>query len=115
MDKAHALLELRLLVLARRGIERALEIVEHREELLDQPLGRHPRPALACSRADALAVVVELGLEPLQRVEVRVALAAYRLEHNLLWRQTSLAASSTKVSRYADPSPASPSSSSITS
>ena len=41
MDEPDALLELRLLVLL-GGLERALEIVEDRDEFCDQPLVREP-------------------------------------------------------------------------
>src|SRR5262245_42205922 len=71
--KGHALLELRLLVL-RGCVERPLEVVEDRQQLLDQPLRRMLGP-LALQAGFALAVVVELRLEPLQPVEVLVALA----------------------------------------
>ena len=52
MDEADAVLELRLLVL-RRGLERPLEVVEHREELLDEPLVR-ARDQASWSRAARL-------------------------------------------------------------
>ena len=55
------------------GLERPLEIVEHRQELLDQPLVGARDQALLVAR-HPLAVVVELGREPLQVVEMRVAL-----------------------------------------
>ena len=74
VDEAHAVLELRLLVLG-RGLERALEVVDHRQQLLDEPLGGARDQARLVARR-ALAVVVELGLEALQRVEVLVALRA---------------------------------------
>ena len=46
----------------------------HRQELLDEPLGG-ARDQVALLARDPLAVVVELGLQPLERVEVLVALA----------------------------------------
>jgi hypothetical protein len=65
-------LELRLLVL-RRGLERATEVVEDRDQLLDQPLVRtlSQRRVLACV---ALAEVVELRGEALEPLEQLVAL-----------------------------------------
>src|SRR5262249_10255014 len=53
--------------------DRALEVVEHRHELLDQPLVGARGQLLLVAR-NPLAVVVELGLQPLQRVEILVAL-----------------------------------------
>src|SRR5262249_26087228 len=73
-----ALLELRLLVLA-RVVERALEVVEHRHELLDEPLVGARGQLLLVAR-HPLAVVVELGLQPLQGIEVVVALLRHRRE-----------------------------------
>ena len=54
--------------------ERAVERVEHREQLLDEPLGGalDERGLLA---QHALAVVLEVGLHPPQRVDELVALA----------------------------------------
>ena len=74
VDEPDALLELRLLVLGGR-LERALEVVEHRHELLDEPLVGARGQLLLVAR-HPLAVVVELGLQPLQRVEVLVALTS---------------------------------------
>ena len=73
-----AFLELRLLVLGRRD-ERTLEIVEHRQQLLDEPLCRLLGP-LALQAGLTLAVVVELRLQALETVEVLVALARHRFE-----------------------------------
>ena len=75
VDEPDAVLELRLAVLDRR-LERPLEVVEHRQQLLDEPLGGARDELLLLAR-DPLAVVVELGLQPLERVEVLVALARH--------------------------------------
>ena len=60
-------------VVRRQRRDRALEVVDHREQVGDQlPDGRlRQRVAVALA---ALPVVVEVGLEPLQRVQVLVAL-----------------------------------------
>ena len=71
-DERDALLELRLLVLA-GGDERPLEIVDDREHRLHQPLVGARDQVLLVTRGP-LAVVVELGRDPLQLVEVVVAL-----------------------------------------
>ena len=55
------------------GIERALEVVEHRQQLLDQPLVCARGEALLLARRP-LAVVVEVGCEPLQVAQVLVPL-----------------------------------------
>ena len=78
VDEADAVLELRLLVL-RGGLERPLEVVEDGQQLLDEPLGR-ARDQVALLARGALAVVVELGLQAPERVEVLVALAPDGLE-----------------------------------
>src|SRR5581483_358433 len=72
IHEPHTFLELCLLVLG-GGLERALEIVEHGQELLHEPLGRTADEVglVAC---DPLLVVLELGLETLERVEILVAL-----------------------------------------
>ncbi len=70
--EADALLELRFLV-CRGELERTLEVVEDRDELLDEPLVGARGQLLLVAR-HPLAVVVELGLQPLERVEVLVAL-----------------------------------------
>src|SRR6185437_6616691 len=57
----------------RRELERTLEIVEHRNELAHQPLVG-ARGQLTLVARNPLAVVVELGLQPLERVEIVVAL-----------------------------------------
>src|SRR4051812_1238649 len=72
MHEADTVLELSLLV-GSRELERTLEVVEHRYELLHQPLVGARGQLLLVAR-NPLAVVVELGLQPLQRVEVVVAL-----------------------------------------
>src|SRR5205085_11861725 len=76
VHETDAFLELRLLVLG-RGLERALEIVEHGHELLDEPLVGARGQLLLVAR-HPLAVVVELGLQALQRIEVVVALLRHR-------------------------------------
>jgi hypothetical protein len=54
-------------------LERALEVVEDRQELLDEPLVRvRDQPLLVADRA--LAVVLEVRLGALEQVEVLVAL-----------------------------------------
>src|SRR5207237_9536094 len=91
MDKPHPLLELGLFVLLGR-FEGALEVVEDGQQLLHERLRRPGRERLLVARGP-LAVVVELGLQALERVEVLVALALERLdplvrlpELVLLWR-----------------------------
>ena len=69
-----ALLELRLLVLLGR-LERPLEVVQDREQVLDEPLRGAGGRQLLVAR-DPLAVVVELRREPAQVVQVLVALAS---------------------------------------
>ena len=61
MDEPDALLELRLLVLG-GGLERALEVVEHGQQLVQEPLVRAAGQLDLLAR-DALAVVVEVGRE----------------------------------------------------
>src|SRR5262249_4692987 len=77
-----ALLELCLLVLA-RGLESTLEVVEHRQQLLQHPLRREP-DELRLVALDALAVVLELGLQTPERVEILVALPPRLLERGRL-------------------------------
>ena len=67
-----ALDHLRLLVLLSR-VERALEVVEHGQQLRDEALGGPGREGLLVAER-ALAVVVEVGREPLQGGEILVAL-----------------------------------------
>ena len=76
LHQTNALFELRLLVLF-RGRERALEIVEHGQELLDEPLVGARDQALLIAR-DPLAVVLELGRDPLEVVQVLVTLGLER-------------------------------------
>src|SRR5581483_9362818 len=71
VDEAHALLELRLLVLFGR-VQRALEVVEDRKELLQQALVRE-RDVLGALTRGALLVVVEVGGEA-QETVVRLLL-----------------------------------------
>src|SRR5919198_1100171 len=87
MDEAYALLELGLLMLL-GGFERALEVVQHGQELAHESLGRPNRARRFVARGP-LAVVVELGLQPLERVEVLVALARHLGKLNL-WRPSLL-------------------------
>jgi len=58
VDEAHALLELGLLVLGGR-LERALQVVEHGQQLVEQPLVG-PDGERRLLAGDALAVVVEV-------------------------------------------------------
>ena len=58
-------------------VERPLEVVEHGQELRDEPLGGPGREGLLVADR-ALAVVVEVGREPLQGGEVLVALGLGR-------------------------------------
>ena len=73
-----ALLELRLLVLLGRA-KRALEVVEHGQQLLHEPLVG-PRDQALLVAQDPLAVVLELGRDPLEVVQVLVALGLERGE-----------------------------------
>ena len=77
-DELDALVELRLLVLAGRD-ERPLEVVEDGEHRLHQPLVGARDQALLVTRRP-LAVVVELGRDALQLVEVLVPLGLDRGE-----------------------------------
>ena len=72
MDEAHAVLERRLLVLLGR-LERATEVVEHRQELLHEPLVRARDERLLVARGP-LAEVLELRLQALEPVDELVAL-----------------------------------------
>ena len=72
LDELHAVDERRLFV-PLGGLERALEVVEDREELLHEPLvGVRDQALLVAQRP--LAVVLEVGLRALEEVEVLVAL-----------------------------------------
>ena len=61
VDEPDALLELRLLVLG-GSLERPLQVVEHRQQLVQEPLVRAAGQLDLLAR-DALAVVVEVGGE----------------------------------------------------
>jgi hypothetical protein len=78
MHERDALLQLGLLVLL-CGLERPFEVVQDRQQLLDEPLRRVLGP-FVLQASLALAVVVELGLQPLQPVQVVVALLGHRSE-----------------------------------
>src|SRR5207249_10340907 len=73
MHEPDAVLELRLLVIRRR-FERAPEIVEDRDQLLYEPLVRTLGKRSLLARV-SLAVVVELGCEPLHPVEELIAVS----------------------------------------
>ena len=75
---ADALEHLRLLVVL-GGIERALEVVEHRQELGGEPLARAGVQLCLLAR-DALAVVVEVRRDPAQVVHHLLVLALGVLE-----------------------------------
>jgi hypothetical protein len=64
------------------GIERALEVVEHGQQLGDEPLGCTRREGLLVADGP-LAVVVEVRREPLQGREILVPLALDRRENSL--------------------------------
>src|SRR6185437_346598 len=72
MDELHAFLELRLLVLL-GGAQRALEVVENRDQLGDEPLVRERDVLLPLARRPLL-VVLEVGGEPEQAVVLRFRL-----------------------------------------
>ncbi len=74
VDEPDAFLELRLLMLLGRR-QRALEVVEDRQELADQPLVCERDVLLALARGPLL-VVLEVGGEPQQPVVLRLRLAA---------------------------------------
>ena len=78
MDEPDAVLELRLLVLL-GGLERSLQVVEDRQKLLDDPLAGPRDQALLIARGP-LAVVVEVGLETLERVDQLLVLVSERLQ-----------------------------------
>ena len=67
VHEPNAVLQLGLLVLL-GSAERPLQVVEDGQELLDQPLVGARDQALLIARRP-LAVVVELGLDPLERVD----------------------------------------------
>ena len=68
LHELHALGDLRLLVVL-GGVERPLEVVEHGQELADERL-RGPRRLHLGLAGDPLSVVVEVGREPAQVVQV---------------------------------------------
>ena len=72
MDETNAVLELGLLVL-RRSLERTPEVIEDRDQLLDEALVRTLGQRRVLARV-ALAEVVELRCETLEPVEQLVAL-----------------------------------------
>ena len=84
VHEADAFLELRFLVLF-RGVQRPAEIVEDRQQFLDETFARalDQGSGLACV---ALAVVVELRREPLQAVEQLVALGLESLDVGCTFR-----------------------------
>src|SRR5262249_54702358 len=78
VHEANSVLELRLFVL-RRSLERAAEVVEDRDQLLDDALVRTRGQRRVLPRI-ALAVVVELRREALQPAEQLVALGLEGLD-----------------------------------
>ena len=84
MDELDALLELRLLVGGRR-LERPLEVVEHGQELVQEPLVR-ARGDLDVLARDPLAVVVEVGREAEIRLVVEPRSRGGFLRRRLLAR-----------------------------
>ncbi len=62
-----------------RRLERPLQVVEHRQQLLDQPLVG-PRDQACLVTRGPLAVVLEVGLDALEGVDELVALALERLD-----------------------------------
>ena len=72
VDEANALLERGLVVLGRR-LQRPFQVVEHGQELADEPLVRACDEALLVAR-DALLVVVEVGGDALEVGETLVPL-----------------------------------------
>src|SRR5438552_19087308 len=78
MNEAHPFFELGLFVLFRRD-ECPAEVVQHRQQLPAQRLGCAGRERFLLARGP-LAVVVEVGRDPLQVVQVLVALGLQRRE-----------------------------------
>ena len=78
LDEPDAVLDGGLFVLG-DGVERAAEIVEHREQLLHQPLVR-ARDQVCLLPRGPLAEVVEVGRDTTQVVQVLVALGREGLE-----------------------------------
>jgi len=65
------------------SLEGSFQVVEHGQELLDDPLAGPRDQALLIARGP-LAVVVEVGLDPLERVDQLLVLCSKRLELNHL-------------------------------
>src|SRR5205823_2815793 len=114
MDQTNALLELCLFVRLGGG-KRPLEVVERRQQLLDQPLMGARDQALLVTRGP-LAVVVEVGRDPLEVVQVLVPLCLERGEpllelglgrcrHEVLASSSTTSASSITSSSDSDASP----------
>src|SRR5262245_30382871 len=80
VDQPDAVLQLRLLVFLCRD-QRPLEVVEHGQELLDERLARTSRLRGPLALRP-LAEVVELRLQPAQRIEVLGALAGELLDRS---------------------------------
>jgi hypothetical protein len=78
VDEPHALLELRLLVLL-GGLERPLEVIQNGQELLDDPLAG-PRDQRFLVALGPLAIVLEVGLEALKRVDQLLVLVPKSLQ-----------------------------------
>ena len=78
VHEADTLFELRFLVLL-GGVQRALEVVEDREELADQPLVGE-RDVLLPLASRPLLVVLEVGGEPEQTVVLRHRLLLFLLD-----------------------------------
>src|SRR5262245_65872149 len=72
MNQPYSFLELRFLMLLGR-LERSLEVVHDRQQLLDESLGGPSRESLLLA-GGALAVVLELRREPLEFVQVRLCI-----------------------------------------
>src|SRR5215218_5443560 len=118
MHEPNTVLQLGLLVLL-RSAERPLEVVEHGQELLDQPLVGARDQALLIARRP-LAVVVELGLDPLERVDqllvlgpqsfglVELLLDELFAVLDLLRHYEVFASSSSTTSSSAEPAPSPP-------
>ena len=85
MDELDAFLELRLLV-PLGGLQRALQVVEDRQQLFHDPLACPRDQALLIARGP-LAVVVEVGLQALEGVDQLLVLVPERIELRVLGRQ----------------------------
>ena len=84
MHEPNAVLDLPLLVIG-RGLERAPEIVEDRDQLLHEPLARTLGERRLLARVP-LAEVVELRREPLQAVEELIAVSLESVDVDALLR-----------------------------